>query len=358
MKLIWILNKYEDRVIALEDELNHKQIQYTNFTDVINRIIGIIRLKSALDTQDEEDKQSISLWGGQERITSSKDDYNKMFSKIRKPNSKENTKLANKGRRNGLYNVVTLDKKCYSCTSQASVVLSAFKMAWLSYLPSKVEFQEKTYDRHKLFELMLDKIVDLRMRFRDLLIKIEHDEKNTTDYNSSKRGIEYPNEVHNQTQLDMKSKNMITQVEEDNLLHQNFENNRTFYKTKSSPYKINTIEVGKIPEVTPLNRVDLSSTMKADSNNESRNSKIENSRNMSFIINNDAANNTSLEVTKVSMVNRSKFKNLGQRTSMNYVKKRRNISTVSGRKSKSKSIMGNTSNPFLSQYHTGFKFET
>ena len=96
---------------------------------MINRIIGIIRLKSALDTQDEEDKQSISLWGGQERITSSKDDYNKMFSKIRKPNSKENTKLANMGRRNGLYNVVTLDKKCYSCTSQASVVLSAFKMA-------------------------------------------------------------------------------------------------------------------------------------------------------------------------------------------------------------------------------------
>ena len=68
-------------------------------------------MKNSLDTQDEEDKQSISLWGGQERIRSNKEDYTKIFSNIRKPNLKENIKLANMGRRKGQYNVVTLDKK-------------------------------------------------------------------------------------------------------------------------------------------------------------------------------------------------------------------------------------------------------
>ena len=241
-------------------------------------------------------------------------------------------------------------------------------MACLSYVPSRVEFKEKIYDRHQLFKMLLEKIVDLKSRFRRIIIKIEQDEKNTTDYNSSKRGIKYSKtDTKSNTKFKINSKNIRLQVDDQNTLPHNQDQNQKFTKNgsfcngkaKSSPYKVNTIEVGKIPEVTTLDKADLSSPRKVMLSNNSRNSIIKNSRNMSFVVNNDTSNNNFLEVAKLSMVNRSQYKNVGTKVSMVYIKKRRNISTVSksGRTEKPKSMLSNTSNPFLSEYHTRSRFE-
>ena len=49
--------------------------------------------------------------------------------------------------------VVSIDKKWFSWTNQNSVVLNAFKIAWLGYTPSDVAFNGKSYKRWSLINL-------------------------------------------------------------------------------------------------------------------------------------------------------------------------------------------------------------
>lgn len=63
--------------------------------------------------------------------------------------------------------VISLDKRCYSCCSQTQMVMSGFKMACLNYRPSAVHIGEGSYERLDLFDRMdslLSKAHD-QMRF-------------------------------------------------------------------------------------------------------------------------------------------------------------------------------------------------
>ena len=79
-----------------------------------------------LQSQDELDRQSIALMGYKDSKAS----------KTLKPQKA----------------VIKLDKQCFSCTGQSSVVLNAFKIACLAYAPSPVLFQGEKFTRRELLE--------------------------------------------------------------------------------------------------------------------------------------------------------------------------------------------------------------
>lgn len=99
--------------------------------DMINRsmdyITESIRIMNALSKQDEIDRESIALMGYKEGKEGK-------YGKISKP-------------------VVSIEKQCLSCTGQASVVLTAFKIACLAYSPSCVNFRDITFTRKDLIDI-------------------------------------------------------------------------------------------------------------------------------------------------------------------------------------------------------------
>ena len=75
---------------------------------------------------DEYDKKSISLIGTKEE-------------KSERPMSPTNT--------TGSHSIVQLDKNCLSCSAQSYKIISAFKMACLSYFPSNVKYHNLDFTR-------------------------------------------------------------------------------------------------------------------------------------------------------------------------------------------------------------------
>jgi len=68
--------------------------------------------------QDEQDKKTVALWG------------------LNKPQEVKSG-LDNSI---GQLNSISIDKGCYSCTSNKSFVISAFKTACIAYHPSNVTY--------------------------------------------------------------------------------------------------------------------------------------------------------------------------------------------------------------------------
>ncbi|OMJ89096.1 hypothetical protein SteCoe_8818 [Stentor coeruleus] len=105
--------------------------------DMINRsmdyITESIRIMNALSKQDEVDRESIALMGYKEGREGREGREGK-YGKISKP-------------------VVSIEKQCLSCTGQASVVLTAFKIACLAYSPSCVNFRDLTFTRKELIDI-------------------------------------------------------------------------------------------------------------------------------------------------------------------------------------------------------------
>lgn len=91
---------------------------------VLEALIEFCRIDQALYSQDEEDRDSVVLMGYKEH-------------------PRENLKSK----------IISIDKSCLSCTSQNSVVLSAFKMACLQYQPSSVNYNLQPYNRKELLHI-------------------------------------------------------------------------------------------------------------------------------------------------------------------------------------------------------------
>ena len=95
--------------------------------DTINRsmenICEALRIINILYKQDESDRESIALMG-----------------------YKETKNKSGKA-------VISIEKQCLSCTGQASVVLTAFKIACLAYSPSPVNYRDTIFTRKELIDI-------------------------------------------------------------------------------------------------------------------------------------------------------------------------------------------------------------
>jgi len=93
-------------------------------------------------------------------------------------------KLSNVSHPQNQYNVVSVDKNCHSCTNPQAIVLSAFKMACLSYNPSNVNHNNSLYRREDLHEWKLYKVNKLISKVKKMVPwKQEGENKTTIDQN-------------------------------------------------------------------------------------------------------------------------------------------------------------------------------
>lgn len=107
------LNELESQENALSDSIE-------NINKSILSLTEFCKIGLSLQSQDENDRESIALMG-----------YKK---------TKKNT-------------IVSIDKRCLSCAGQSASVLSAFKIACLAYEPSLVMFQSRKFTRKELLNL-------------------------------------------------------------------------------------------------------------------------------------------------------------------------------------------------------------
>ncbi|OMJ69951.1 hypothetical protein SteCoe_32178 [Stentor coeruleus] len=125
---------YELKQVQAKLETANQQYQImTDATDKISQrfatMVEYCSIANALQIQDEFDRESIALMGYKET---------KGIKGHPKPGKA----------------IVALDKQCFSCTGQSSVVLNAFKIACLTYMPSPVVYRNDKYSRRDLYDML------------------------------------------------------------------------------------------------------------------------------------------------------------------------------------------------------------
>eukprot|EP00746_Dinoflagellata_sp_MGD_P106778 gnl/MRDRNA2_/MRDRNA2_44727_c0_seq1.p1 gnl/MRDRNA2_/MRDRNA2_44727_c0~~gnl/MRDRNA2_/MRDRNA2_44727_c0_seq1.p1 ORF type:complete len:578 (-),score=134.15 gnl/MRDRNA2_/MRDRNA2_44727_c0_seq1:41-1774(-) len=133
---------------------------------VLSMILEGERVQNALELQDSVDRKRIALMGVKDDELSLSRNYGSSPQRPRpEARSAAQERAADKTPRattapggakpkGGKQNqpIVSVDTRCLSCSGQAPLVMSAFKMACLQYTPSKVEYQAQAYDRHDLLQ--------------------------------------------------------------------------------------------------------------------------------------------------------------------------------------------------------------
>jgi len=62
--------------------------------------------------------------------------------------------------------VITVDKRCLSCSGSHATVLAGFKLACLQYTPGPVEYQKVIYDRTELLDLQIKLVEQAKERLK------------------------------------------------------------------------------------------------------------------------------------------------------------------------------------------------
>jgi len=126
---------------------------------VLSMMLEGERVQNALELQDSVDRKRIALMGVKDDDLSLSRNYGSTPQRPRpeaRGAAQERAATApggakpKKGKQN--QPIVSVDTRCLSCSGQAPLVMSAFKMACLQYTPSKVDYQTQAYDRHDLLQ--------------------------------------------------------------------------------------------------------------------------------------------------------------------------------------------------------------
>lgn len=64
-------------------------------------------------------------------------------------------------RRLNYHEPVKIDKNCISCSTYKSLILKAFKIAWLYYNPSNVKYNNKMYTREEIIRLRIESLKEI-----------------------------------------------------------------------------------------------------------------------------------------------------------------------------------------------------
>eukprot|EP00811_Abedinium_folium_P024911 NODE_3505_length_2026_cov_7.953660.p1 GENE.NODE_3505_length_2026_cov_7.953660~~NODE_3505_length_2026_cov_7.953660.p1 ORF type:complete len:575 (-),score=100.36 NODE_3505_length_2026_cov_7.953660:181-1905(-) len=135
--------------------------------DVLDVLLETQLLSVALDRQDEVDKRSIALFGIKDPAKTQGASYapdkahqlpdlaNPRSSASRAPRKRQGDCSASGGP-SMVSPVVSIDKRCLSCSGSAATQLAGFKMACLQYTPTPVEYGQEVYVRSELINLQLD----------------------------------------------------------------------------------------------------------------------------------------------------------------------------------------------------------
>mmetsp|Transcript_30352 Transcript_30352/g.77185 ORF Transcript_30352/g.77185 Transcript_30352/m.77185 type:complete len:588 (-) Transcript_30352:45-1808(-) len=158
--------------------------------DILSMMVESMLLGATLEMQDDQDRKSISLFGfkaGDDRGMSqtqscrlpdlqSTGHCTPRMGPTGKNSSprKLRTSMASTfcsdgaGQETRAPPVVTLDKRCLSCSGSAATVMAGFKLACLQYAPTPVEYQKVKYSRSELIRLRIDLLNQVKEQLRAL----------------------------------------------------------------------------------------------------------------------------------------------------------------------------------------------
>ncbi|CDW71559.1 UNKNOWN [Stylonychia lemnae] len=166
-------------------------------------IIEAIKIQCILSLADEEDRNSISLLGVKEEIKQGKPQHNQTQILINSPNSS-----TNKVECTQTHQPIAIDRTCLSCSSQQYRVISAFKMACLSYFPSPVIYQKNEFTRKNLIKTE----IELLKKTKQKIVKREQEKdsikKLRTTYKKDVNMIEKI-KVRNQNHMNISSSKQL-----------------------------------------------------------------------------------------------------------------------------------------------------
>jgi len=142
--------------------------------DVLAMLVESAMLAAALDMADDTDRKSIALFGSKGSDGKQQDCSLPGIS----PSEKFGSRSARTPRKKATATagstsafeqpVVTIDRRCLSCSGSSATVLAGFKLACLSYAPSPVEYEKITYSRTELIRLRMDLLRQAKDRLRSI----------------------------------------------------------------------------------------------------------------------------------------------------------------------------------------------
>lgn len=160
------LKALKNRLGAVFDKNDLVQRGIQHIYSVMQMLLESDLMQCSMEMQDTIDRRKIALLGLKDddtmlgRTTQSEPQRPRPECRAKSSNVLVNSKQqglprAGKGSlsaRNPQEPVVRVDQRCLSCSGQAPLVLSAFKLACLQYAPSAVEHDGSQYDRGELLQ--------------------------------------------------------------------------------------------------------------------------------------------------------------------------------------------------------------
>lgn len=160
-----VLNNRIDRFNDFVKEMDHRINKLTSKDSIVEGLCATLAELALIDVTlmqaEERDKQSIALLGLKEDQQSPT-----------RPMSAQNRA-----------HIVSIDKTCLTCSSQSYKILSAFKMACLSYFPNPVGYQDAVISRMDLIHVkkaLIDQQIEKLMDFQNFNFLLTTQKKQAT----------------------------------------------------------------------------------------------------------------------------------------------------------------------------------
>eukprot|EP00347_Sterkiella_histriomuscorum_P001564 403371548 len=172
----------------VETQVKVLQSKDDYYQNICLSLIEVAKVDSALMSADEIDKKSISLMGVKEEQTrplSPTTSQQTIQNQLSQQASIKTQKQANQQQQP----VIQIEKSCMSCSSQPYRIISAFKMACLTYFPSMVQFQNSEFSREKMIQIKTKLLDELMSTLENKIQNQEFVERQILESRKNKHNI-------------------------------------------------------------------------------------------------------------------------------------------------------------------------
>lgn len=166
----------QKRLRDLESQHNATIQAHAAERDVLQCLLESIMLNTHMGLQDDRDRRNIALFGYKHQPVEKQDPKAQTLPNIdggswtaRSPRTPRSARASEKGYSGGsqaVDPVITVDKRCLSCSGSHATVLAGFKLACLQYTPGPVEYQKVIYDRTELLDLQIKLVEQAKERLK------------------------------------------------------------------------------------------------------------------------------------------------------------------------------------------------
>lgn len=171
------LAQLQKGISDLKAQRESETIRSSTRNEIMEMLVETQLLSAYLDQQDEHDRKNIALYGY--KTGDGKDSKAAMNCTLpdlgrdrvispRTPRKRMNSSgcLAGAGHGGSEVPVLSLDKRCLSCSGSSTTVMAGFKLACLTYAPTQIEIEKAQYSRSELISQRLDMLRHAREQLK------------------------------------------------------------------------------------------------------------------------------------------------------------------------------------------------